>query len=68
MSFFAALFLSSVFFLNFLLDFLQVEVVIREQNMLDAYAMIENYFHLLVERVVLIQNNKLVSYLAFSSS
>lgn len=68
MSFFAALFLSSVFFLNFLLDFLQVEVVIREQNMLDAYAMIENYFHLLVERVVHIQNNKLVSYLAFSSS
>ncbi|XP_023914299.1 uncharacterized protein LOC112025847 [Quercus suber] len=37
---------------------LRVEVVIREQNMLDAYAMIENYFHLLVERVVLVQNNK----------
>lgn len=36
--------------------------------MLDAYAMIENYFHLLVERVVHIQKNKLVSYLAFSSS
>ena len=28
--------------------------------MLDAYVMIENYCHLLVERVVLIQNNKLV--------
>uniref|UniRef100_A0A2N9GPR1 IST1-like protein n=1 Tax=Fagus sylvatica TaxID=28930 RepID=A0A2N9GPR1_FAGSY len=37
---------------------LRVEVVIREQNMLDAYVMIENYCHLLVERVVLIQNNK----------
>ncbi|GAV75660.1 Ist1 domain-containing protein [Cephalotus follicularis] len=37
---------------------LRVEHVIREQNMLDAYAMIENYCHLLAERVDVIQNNK----------
>ncbi|XP_021887947.1 dentin sialophosphoprotein-like [Carica papaya] len=37
---------------------LRVEQVIREQNMLDAFVMIENYCHLLIERVVLIQKNK----------
>ncbi|KAJ9147358.1 hypothetical protein P3X46_029532 [Hevea brasiliensis] len=37
---------------------LRVEHVLREQNMLDAYAMIENYFYLLLERVVFLENNK----------
>lgn len=41
---------------------LQVEQVIREQNMLDAFVMIENYCHLLIERVVLIQKNKCVVF------
>ncbi|XVE72056.1 hypothetical protein DITRI_Ditri11bG0008000 [Diplodiscus trichospermus] len=36
---------------------LRVEHVIREQNMLDAYVMIENYFNLLMERIVILQNN-----------
>ncbi|PON78212.1 Vacuolar protein sorting-associated protein [Parasponia andersonii] len=38
--------------------FLRVELVIIEQNMLDAYAMIENFCNLLVDRVVLIENNR----------
>ncbi|OAY57064.1 uncharacterized protein LOC110608637 isoform X1 [Manihot esculenta] len=37
---------------------LRAEHVIREQNVLDAYAMIENYFHLLMERVVILEKNK----------
>lgn len=37
---------------------LRAEHVIREQNVLDAYAMIENYFHLLTERVVILEKNK----------
>ncbi|OMO80185.1 hypothetical protein CCACVL1_13134 [Corchorus capsularis] len=37
---------------------LRVEHVIREQNMLDAYVMMENYFNLLMERIVVLQNNK----------
>uniref|UniRef100_A0A803QKA7 Uncharacterized protein n=1 Tax=Cannabis sativa TaxID=3483 RepID=A0A803QKA7_CANSA len=37
---------------------LRVELVIIEQDMLDAYSMIENFCHLLVERVVSIENNK----------
>ncbi|KAM6549225.1 hypothetical protein CsatB_020901 [Cannabis sativa] len=37
---------------------LRVELVITEQDMLDAYSMIENFCHLLVERVVSIENNK----------
>ncbi|XWS30699.1 hypothetical protein CRYUN_Cryun23aG0009700 [Craigia yunnanensis] len=37
---------------------LRVEHVIREQNMLDAYVMIENYFNLLLERIVILQNSK----------
>lgn len=37
---------------------LRVEYVIREQNMLDSYSMIENYFNLLVERVVFIEKSR----------
>ncbi|KAJ4959752.1 hypothetical protein NE237_019662 [Protea cynaroides] len=37
---------------------LRVELVIKEQNMLDAFVMIESYCNLLIERVVLISNNK----------
>ncbi|PIA39696.1 hypothetical protein AQUCO_02600264v1 [Aquilegia coerulea] len=37
---------------------LRVELVIKEQNMLDAFLMIEGYCHELIERVVLIENNK----------
>ncbi|XP_059644951.1 uncharacterized protein LOC132286605 [Cornus florida] len=36
----------------------RVEYVIKEQNMLDVFVMIENYCHLLIERVELIQNNR----------
>ncbi|XAR51544.1 hypothetical protein NMG60_11006198 [Bertholletia excelsa] len=37
---------------------LRVEHVIREQNMLDALEMIENYCHLLTECVVLVENSR----------
>ncbi|OVA05005.1 protein of unknown function DUF292 [Macleaya cordata] len=37
---------------------LRVEVVIKEQNMLDVFVMIEGYCYLLLERLVLIENNK----------
>ncbi|XP_010103795.2 uncharacterized protein LOC21392006 [Morus notabilis] len=37
---------------------LLVELVITEQNMLDAYSMIENFCNLLVERVVLIESKR----------
>ncbi|KAI3971051.1 hypothetical protein MKX01_024698 [Papaver californicum] len=37
---------------------LRVEVVIKEQNMLDAFGMVESYCHLLSERSVLIENSK----------
>ncbi|KAF9593161.1 hypothetical protein IFM89_020457 [Coptis chinensis] len=37
---------------------LRVEHVLKEQNMLDVFVMLEGYCHLLVERVVLIVNNK----------
>ncbi|KAI3882784.1 hypothetical protein MKX03_020784 [Papaver bracteatum] len=37
---------------------LRVEVVIKEQNMLDAFGMVESYCHLLLERSVLIENSK----------
>ncbi|OMP09445.1 hypothetical protein COLO4_05463 [Corchorus olitorius] len=36
----------------------RVEHVIREQNILDGYVMMENYFNLLMERIVVLQNNK----------
>ncbi|OMP09446.1 hypothetical protein COLO4_05464 [Corchorus olitorius] len=37
---------------------LRVEHVIKEQNMVDAFAIMESYCHLLLERVMLIQKNK----------
>ncbi|GLT41164.1 hypothetical protein SLA2020_152480 [Shorea laevis] len=37
---------------------LRVEHVIREQNMLDVFVVLENYCHLLIERVDLIQKSK----------
>ncbi|XP_059452860.1 uncharacterized protein LOC132183439 [Corylus avellana] len=37
---------------------LRVEHVIKEQNMLDAFAMIENYCDLLIERAVLLENKE----------
>lgn len=37
---------------------LRLEYLIKEQNMLDAYAMIENYLNLLMERIVILKNNK----------
>ncbi|KAK2663050.1 hypothetical protein Ddye_001624 [Dipteronia dyeriana] len=54
----------------------RVEYVIKEHNMLDVLVMMENYCHLLRERVLLIQNNKecpdelnqAVSSLIFASS
>ncbi|XP_010265173.1 PREDICTED: uncharacterized protein LOC104602986 isoform X2 [Nelumbo nucifera] len=37
---------------------LRVEHVIKDQNMLDVFIMIEGYCNLMIERVVLIENNK----------
>ncbi|KAL4652144.1 hypothetical protein ACB092_01G211700, partial [Castanea dentata] len=37
---------------------LRVEQVIKEQNMLDVFAMIDNYCNLLIERVALLQKSK----------
>ncbi|CAI9096236.1 OLC1v1032333C1 [Oldenlandia corymbosa var. corymbosa] len=37
---------------------LRVEQVIKEQNMLDAYVMIESYLHQLIERINLIDGQK----------
>ncbi|KAF8399139.1 hypothetical protein HHK36_015004 [Tetracentron sinense] len=37
---------------------LRVEHVIKDQNMLDVFVMIEGYCHLLIERVDLVENNK----------
>ncbi|KAF3792542.1 IST1-like protein [Nymphaea thermarum] len=37
---------------------LRVEHVIKEQNMLDAFILIEGFCHLLIERVSLIENQK----------
>ncbi|XP_042023248.1 uncharacterized protein LOC121770577 isoform X1 [Salvia splendens] len=39
---------------------LRVEQVIKEQNMLDVFVVLEGYCHLLVERVSLFEHNKLV--------
>lgn len=36
----------------------QVEIVIKENNMLDALGMLEDYCCLLIERVALLQMNK----------
>lgn len=43
----------------------QVELVITEQNTLDAYSMIENFCNLLEERVVQLENNRF--FIAFYS-
>jgi vacuolar protein sorting-associated protein IST1 len=40
---------------------LQVEHVIQDQNMLGAFDMMEDYLHFLIERVVQLETNKLVS-------
>ncbi|XVF31567.1 hypothetical protein REPUB_Repub17cG0001700 [Reevesia pubescens] len=37
---------------------LRVEHVIKEENIVDAFTIMETYCHLLIERVMLIQNNK----------
>ncbi|XP_052195725.1 uncharacterized protein LOC127803504 isoform X2 [Diospyros lotus] len=37
---------------------LRVEYVIKEQNMLDVFSMVENYCHLLLDRFVLVRNNR----------
>ncbi|XP_021296612.1 uncharacterized protein LOC110425865 [Herrania umbratica] len=37
---------------------LRVEHVIKEQNLVDALTIMESYFYLLIERVMLIQKNK----------
>uniref|UniRef100_A0A2P2M5D9 Uncharacterized protein LOC105113641 n=1 Tax=Rhizophora mucronata TaxID=61149 RepID=A0A2P2M5D9_RHIMU len=37
---------------------LRVELVIKEQNLLDAFVMMEGYFNLLIERVHLIEQNR----------
>ncbi|KAJ0043688.1 hypothetical protein Pint_18788 [Pistacia integerrima] len=39
---------------------LRAEYVIKEENMLDVLVMIENYCHLMIERVTLFQKSKLV--------
>lgn len=60
----------SHFFLSFCFpfDFLppQVEHVIKEQNMFDAFVIMEGYCNLLIERVSLIENQKLVGFFFFS--
>jgi len=56
--------LYSYFFLSHnnwkLVCFGQVEHVIKDQNMLDVYGRIEGYFNLLIERVHLIEQERLV--------
>ncbi|KAL6952355.1 hypothetical protein U1Q18_043977 [Sarracenia purpurea var. burkii] len=55
---------------------LRVEHVIKEQNMLDVYIIIENYCHLLRDQVLLVQNirecpdelNEAISSLIFAAS
>jgi len=42
--------------------FLQVEHVIKEQNMLDVFVMIESYCNLLIERINLIEQERLVTF------
>ncbi|KAI8531115.1 hypothetical protein RHMOL_Rhmol11G0112100 [Rhododendron molle] len=37
---------------------LRVELVIREQNMLDVLVMVEKYCHLLIEGLLLVENNR----------
>jgi len=46
--------------------FVQVEHVIKEQNMLDVYDEIEGYFNLLVERIHLIAQQRCVPQFNFN--
>lgn len=46
---------------------LQVEHVIKEQNMIDAFAMIEDYCYLLIDRVMLLKKDKLVYWLLLNT-
>jgi len=41
--------------------FLQVEHVIKEQNMFDVYVMIEDYCNLLIERLHLVEQERYMS-------
>lgn len=43
----------------------QVEHVIKEQNMLDVYDMLEGYCNLLTERIHLIEHDRFVPYSHF---
>jgi len=43
---------------------LQVEHVIKDQNMLGAFDMMEDYLHFLIERLVQLETNKLVSWIS----
>ncbi|KAF2299516.1 hypothetical protein GH714_032324 [Hevea brasiliensis] len=45
---------------------LRVEHVIKEQNMMDVFAMIEDYCYLLIDRVMLLKKDKLVFLISFS--
>lgn len=40
----------------------QVEHVIKNQNMVDVYVMMEDYLHFLNDRIVQLETNKLVSW------
>ena len=42
----------------------QVEHVIKDQGMADAFDMMEDYIHFLVDRVVQLQKNKSVSWIS----
>lgn len=44
-------------------DCVQVEQVIKEQNMLDVLALLEGYCQVLVERINLIEQDKLVFFI-----
>lgn len=37
---------------------MQAEYVIKEQNMMDAFAMVESYCHVLMERSTLLDNQR----------
>ncbi|CAK7344387.1 unnamed protein product [Dovyalis caffra] len=55
---------------------LRIEHVIKDQNMVDAFVMMEDYLHFLIDRVVLLETNKecpdelkeAISSLIFASS
>ena len=45
-------------------NMLQVDQVIKEQNMLDVFVMVDGYCHLLLQRISLMEHEKYVSFLA----